>query len=212
MDIITVFSGLSRDNSVKGLGHCKKVGEIVAEKGYTLVCAGASIGCQSKLIEGAQEKGGKVIAVTVPMFKDELSESLKNDAIVTEGSDLSKRKQTMKNLTEFGYIILPGGPGTLDELWEVFSEKSENVNNGGNKRLIIINTDGFYEPIKDQIKIMRDTFNWQSYGEGVEFIDDPEELNRLIPQYNANPLGGTRKSYRKKKTIKNKSRKYKKTK
>ena len=180
MDTITVFSGLSRDNSEIGFNHCKRVGEIIAEKGYKMVCAGASIGCQNKLIEGAQEKGGKVIAVTVPMFAHELSESLKKDAIISPGGDLSQRKVIMKKATEFGYIILPGGPGTLDELWEVFAEKSENINNGGKKKLIIVNTDGFYEPVKMQIQIMRDTFKWRHYGEGVEFINDPEELNSCL--------------------------------
>ena len=196
MDTITVFSGLSRDNSVKGFSDCKRVGEIIAEKGYKMVCAGASIGCQNELIEGAQEKGGKVIAVTVPMFAHELSESLKKDAIISSGGDLSERKVIMKKATEFGYIILPGGPGTLDELCEVFAEKSENINNGGKKRLIIVNTDGFYEPIKTQIQIMRDTFKWPHYGKGVDIIEDPEQLKKLIP--NIKGIGGKSKTRRSK--------------
>lgn len=193
MDTITVFSGLSKDNSPIGFTHCQRVGEIIAEKGYKMVCAGASIGCQSKLIEGAQSKRGMVIAVTVPMFAHELSESLRKNAIISDGKDLSQRKVIMKKATEFGYIILPGGPGTLDELWEVLAEKSENINGGAKKRLIIVNTDGFYEPVKHQIEIMRSTFNWSHYGDGVDFIDDPEKLNDLIPTYTK--TGGKRKSY-----------------
>lgn len=171
------------------MSHCKRVGEIIAEKGFKLVCAGANAGCQSQLIEGAQAKGGAVIAVTVPMFASELSDTLRKNAIISEGNDLSQRKVIMKTATEFGYIILPGGPGTLDELWEVFAEKAENINNGAMKKLIILNTDGFYEPVKAQINIMRETFKWP-YGDGVKFIDDPEQLNELIPSIRIIPRYG----------------------
>lgn len=179
MSNITVFSGLSEDNTTKGFADCKQIGEIIAEKGYTMICAGASLGCQKNLIQGALNKGGEVIAVTVPMFADQLQEELREKAIIAEGVDLSARKSIMKSMANYGYIILPGGPGTLDELWEIISEKAEDINEGRKKQIIIVNTDGFYDPVKEQFKKMNTTFNW-TYDKGIIFIDEPVELNNIL--------------------------------
>ena len=179
MPNITVFSGLSKDNTPKGFADCAQIGEIIAEKGYTMICAGASLGCQEKLIQGALSKGGKVIAVTVPMFAHQLQEELKDNAIIVQGEDLSERKSIMKSKADYGYIILPGGPGTLDELWEIISEKAEDINEGRKKQIIIVNTDGFYDPVKHQFLNMNTTFNWK-YDEGITFINEPAELNAIL--------------------------------
>jgi len=177
---ITVFSGLSKDNTAKGFADCTQIGEIIADNGYTMICAGASLGCQKNLIHGALSKGGKVIAVTVPMFKHQLQEELKGDAIIAQGGDLSERKSIMKSKADYGYIILPGGPGTLDELWEIISEKAENINKGGKKKIIIVNTEGFYNPVREQLENMNNIFKWK-YDDGIIFIDGPEELNVILP-------------------------------
>ena len=186
---ITVFSGLSKDNTLKGFSDCKQIGERVAEKGYTMICAGASLGCQNNLIQGALSKRGKVIAVTVPMFAHELQKELKDNAIIAEGGDLSVRKSIMKSMASYGYIILPGGPGTLDELWEVISEKAENINEGAKKKIIIVNTDGFYEPVKQQFQNMNTIFKWK-YDEGIVFINEPAELNAILSSTGGAAAGG----------------------
>ena len=197
MSNITVFSGLSKDNTLKGFADCQQIGEIIAEKGYTMICAGASLGCQNNLIQGALNKKGQVIAVTVPMFAHELQEELKDNAIIAAGGDLSERKRIMKSKADYGYIILPGGPGTLDELWEVISEKAENINEGGKKQIIIVNTDGFYEPVKHQFQIMNTIFKWK-YDEGIVFINEPAELNAILPTVGvATPGGGRRRRSKK---------------
>jgi uncharacterized protein (TIGR00730 family) len=199
---ITVFSGLSKDNSEVGLTHCNRIGQIIAENGYTMVCAGASLGCQNQLVDGALSKQGKIIAVTVPMFESELRPELQLNKIVATGDDLSQRKHIMKNMADYGYVILPGGPGTLDELWEVISEKTENINNGRVKNIIIMNTNGFYNSVKEQLDIMNHTFNW-NYSTGIQFIDNPDDLSRLLSP----KLGGKSKKYRKGKSRKDKSKK-----
>ena len=207
MPNITVFSGLSKDNTPKGFADCAQIGEIIAENGYTMICAGASLGCQKNLIEGALSKGGKVIAVTVPMFAHELQQELKDNAIIAQGEDLLERKKIMKSRADYGYIILPGGPGTLDELWEVISEKAEDINEGRKKKIIIVNTDGFYDPVKHQFQNMNTIFNWK-YDTGIIFINEPAELNAILLTAGG---GGAEKSGRRhmRKTKKNKTSKRK---
>lgn len=206
MNNITVFSGLSKDNTENGFKHCEEIGKIIATKGYTMICAGASFGCQSNLINAALYNNGKVIAVTVPMFANELLPVLKDTAIISSEKDLSERKKIMKSMTDYGYIILPGGPGTLDELWEVISEKAEDINDGKKKKIIIVNTDGFYEPVKKQFQIMNEIFNWK-YDEDIIFINEPNELNDILPTVGG---GGDEKGGRRhiRKTKKNKTSKY----
>ena len=206
MPNITVFSGLSKDNTANGFADCKQIGEIISEKGYTMVCAGASLGCQNNLIQGALSKGGKVIAVTVPRFAHELQKELKDDAIIAPGEDLSVRKRIMKSKADYGYIILPGGPGTLDELWEVISEKVEDINEGKEKQIIIVNTDGFYEPVKHQFHNMNTIFKWK-YDEEIFFINEPAELNAILSPAGAAAKKSGRRHMRKTKKNKTSHRK-----
>ena len=182
MSNITVFSGLSKVNRhKKGFAECEEIGKIIAAKGYTMICAGASLGCQNNLIQGALANDGKVIAVTVPMFKNELQDELKDEAIIASGADLSERKSIMKSMADYGYIILPGGPGTLDELWEIISEKAENINGGKEKKIIIVNTEGFYNPVREQLEMMNTIFEW-TYNEGIIFINEAKDLDAHLPQ------------------------------
>jgi len=91
-NVVTVFSGLSMDNTDAGFSECSEVGKIVAERGFDMVCAGASIGCQKNLITEALDHGGKVIAVTVPKFAKELLPALVKNAIISNSPILSERK------------------------------------------------------------------------------------------------------------------------
>jgi uncharacterized protein (TIGR00730 family) len=209
MSSITVFSGLSIDNTEKGFNDCEEIGKIIAKNKFTMICAGASLGCQKNLIQGALSENGEVIAVTVPKFEHQLQEELKKNAIVAQGKDLSERKSIMKSKASYGYIILPGGPGTLDELWEIISEKHENINDGGKKKIIIVNTDGFYDPVKIQFKNMNDTFKWK-YDDGITFINKPAELIPLLQSQSADG-GGAEKHGRRhmRKTKKDKTSKRK---
>lgn len=192
-NVVTVFSGLSTDNTPAGFSECSEVGKIVAERGFDMVCAGASIGCQKNLITEALDHGGKVIAVTVPKFAKELLPALQGNAIISNSPILSERKNIMKNLSTFGYIILPGGPGTFDELWEVIAEKTEGLGDGSSKNIVVINTEGFFNPVREQLRIMADTFKWDAYTKQVIFIDDIKDLNKLFDEYLGVTEGGRRR-------------------
>ena len=192
-NVVTVFSGLSKDNTNAGFSECSEVGKIVAEKGFDMVCAGASIGCQKNLITEALAAKGKVIAVTVPKFAVELLPELVENAIISNSPILSERKNIMKNLSTFGYIILPGGPGTFDELWEVIAEKTEGLGDGSSKNIVVINTEGFFNPVREQLRIMADTFNWNAYTKQVIFIDDIKDLSKLFDEYLGITEGGRRR-------------------
>lgn len=182
-NVVTVFSGLSKVNGPSLLGDCSAIGAAIANARFTMVCAGASIGCQNSLVQSAltAEPKGKVIAVTIPKFAGEVTPGVRT--IVVDSTDLSERKNVMKRNATFGFIILPGGPGTFDELWEVISERAEGLGEGSKKNIVVINTDGFFEPVRAQLKIMSKYFDWHKYEENVTFIDNISEIEQLLKNY-----------------------------
>jgi predicted Rossmann-fold nucleotide-binding protein len=95
-NIVTVFSGLSNENGENLLSHCSEVGSGIAKARFTMVCAGASIGCQDSLVQSAIGSGGEVIAVTIPKFAGEVTDGV--ETIVIDSTDLSERKNVMKKI------------------------------------------------------------------------------------------------------------------
>ena len=122
------------------------------------------------------------------------------------------RKNMLKKLSTFGYIVLPGGPGTFAELWDVVGEKNENFN-GGNKNIVVVNINGFFEPLKAEIEKL--TTEWGTYDKNrklIIFIEKAEQLRTILDEY-MNPApapaqGGKRRSKKKHhKIYRNKSKK-----
>ena len=149
---VVVFAGLCPDIPMKVSEHGYKVGEIIAQSHYELILGGSGSGCQNEIINGALDNKGMITAVTIPRFQKYLREELKKDAIIADGTHgMSERKSIMKKMATFGFVILPGGWGTFDEFWEVLTEKFNNFNNSESKKIVFVNTDGFYNSVRDQL-------------------------------------------------------------
>jgi len=217
-EVVTVFSGLSPVTPANVLTACGTVGAILARKNITMVCAGDAQGCQNELIEAynSNKRDGQVIGVTISNWAQYLHPSLEASqreiySDKTPTRNYADRKNSLKEHSTFGYVVLPGGPGTIAELWEVYGEKFETLGNGGKKNIVVVNTDGFFNPIKDQIENMSTAFGWDGYKNKVIFIDNVDDLDGILDAYLDIPaVGGSRRSAKKAKKGK-KGKKAKKT-
>ena len=126
------------------------LGKLIAETGNTLVYGGATGGLMDAVAEGAQSKNGKIIGV-IPhaVVKMNRQSSLPSELIMVE--TMSERKALMKSLTD-AFVVLPGSYGTLDEMLDIIAS---GVVGEHNKKLIIVNQDGFYDLFLNQINFMR---------------------------------------------------------
>jgi uncharacterized protein (TIGR00730 family) len=119
MNSICVFCGSSDNVSAEYLTAARKMGQILAERKIRLVYGGGKTGLMGAVADGALEAGGEVVGVIIT--------SMNSSALAHTGltrmevmPEMHARKRRMHELAE-GYIALPGGFGTFDELFEALT-------------------------------------------------------------------------------------------
>lgn len=136
---ICVFCSSSNSIAPGFIEMGKMLGKKIAEKGYTLVYGGATGGLMDAVAEGASGENGEIIGVIpeIIIHSDRLSQ-LPTQQIVT--TDMSERKKRMKEMAD-AFVVLPGGFGTLDEMFDVIASATVGEHK---KPLICLNYNGFY--------------------------------------------------------------------
>ena len=152
MKSIAVFcgSGLSKDDAHNEEAY--RLGEVFAKQSITLVYGGAKIGLMGKVADGVLENEGEAIGV-IPDFltTKEVVHTQLSELIITE--TMHERKLKMHDLSD-GIIALPGGFGTLEELFEMLTWAQLGLHK---KPIGLLNTNGFYNHLLSFIETMIDS-------------------------------------------------------
>ena len=127
------------------------VGRTISEKGHVLVYGGATGGLMDAVAEGAAQNQGEIIGVIPEIIirMNRLSK-LPTQQIIT--ADMSERKKRLK-LESDAFVVLPGGYGTLDEMFDVIASGSVGEHK---KPLICLNVNGFYDSLILQSEQMKE--------------------------------------------------------
>ncbi len=124
LNSLCVFCSSSNavDNSF--FDAAKKIGKEIAQRRMTLIYGGSKVGLMGTLSDSVNEGGGKVVGV-IPqsIFDKGISAEGLEELIVTE--DLRSRKAKMESLSD-GFLVLPGGLGTLEEAFEIITLRQLN--------------------------------------------------------------------------------------
>lgn len=125
------------------------LGNYFVANDITLVYGGGKIGMMGTLSETILNKGGKVIGVIPEFLKyEEVLNKNVTELILTK--TMSERKVIMSQLVD-GYISLPGGFGTLDEMFEGLTLSQLHIENKPNG---LLNINGFFDHILKQLDVM----------------------------------------------------------
>ncbi|MBT8298301.1 MAG: TIGR00730 family Rossman fold protein [Maribacter sp.] len=147
MKSIVVFCGSSEGNDPDILYAAHKLGYVLAKRGITLIYGASKIGVMGKVAQGSLENDGKIIGIIPEFLKfKEVCHTGLTELIVTE--NMHERKLRMHELSD-GIITLPGGYGTLEELFEMITWAQLGLHQ---KPIGILNTSGFYD---DLLKMLR---------------------------------------------------------
>lgn len=183
MKSIAVFCGSSSGNDSKIISEAYTLGETLAQQKITLVYGAAKIGIMGIVANGALENNGNVIGV-IPDFlktKEIVSEAL-TELIVT--SNMHDRKVIMYEKSD-GFIIIPGGFGTMDEFFEISTWGQLGLHT---KPIGILNTNGYYNALIEQCKTMVATgFLKQENLDAVVVDDTIEGLLEKMKNHKALP-------------------------
>lgn len=119
MKSIAVFCGSSMGALPSYREGAVELGKELARQGITLVYGGASVGIMGTVADAVLEAGGNAIGVLPKMLEDrEIAHRGLTELIVV--NSMHERKTKMSDLAD-GFIALPGGPGTMEEFFEVFT-------------------------------------------------------------------------------------------
>jgi uncharacterized protein (TIGR00730 family) len=149
MKRITVFCGSSFGTEAIYKEQATLLGETFAKENIELVYGGANVGLMGALADGVLNNGGKVIGV-LPNFlrSKEIAHLGLTELILVES--MHERKTKMNDLCD-GVIALPGGFGTLEELFEMLTWAQLGLHK---KPIAILNINGFYDSLIELTKTM----------------------------------------------------------
>jgi uncharacterized protein (TIGR00730 family) len=149
LNSICVFCGSSDGNDDQIIKATGALGEQLAARDITLVYGAAKIGLMGLLAKTVLENGGKVTGVIPGFLKKKEVVHLGLTNLITTHS-MHERKLEMHNLSD-GFIALPGGIGTLEELFEIFSWLQLGLHA---KPIGLLNTNGFYDDLIQLLETM----------------------------------------------------------
>ena len=142
MKKLAVFCGSSNGASNVYIEEATKLGKELAKRNIALVYGGASVGVMGAVADSVLEEGGTVIGV-MPSFLEKREISHKNLSELIIVNSMHDRKAKMADLAD-GFIALPGGPGTLEEFFEIFTWAQLGLHQ---KPCGLLNINHYYDPL-----------------------------------------------------------------
>lgn len=169
---IAVFCGSKTGNNPLFEEHTKQLGYLLAEKNITLIYGGGNKGLMAAVANAVLEKKGKVIGIIPKVLTnwEHQHEGLTELHIV---ETMHTRKQMLYEKCDAA-IILPGGYGTLDEVFEMLTWNQLSIHD---KKIFFLNTAGFYDPLILHIQQMQNEgFLYGNHEEKMTILKEPGEL------------------------------------
>lgn len=121
----------------------RELGHELAARGISLVYGGGARGIMGTLAQACHEDGGEVVGVLPEIFDIPQVKLRKVHTRLVVVPTMHERKQTMYSMAD-GFIILPGGIGTMDEFFEVFTWRQIGLHD---KNIALCNVAGFFDPL-----------------------------------------------------------------
>lgn len=149
LEAIAVFCGSSEGNDSVILSQAITLGKTLANENITLVYGAAKIGIMGKIAEASLQQHGKVIGVIPEFLKLKEVVHLGLDELITT-KNMHQRKLKMHELSD-GFIALPGGFGTLEELFEIITWAQLGLHQ---KPIGLLNSNGFYNDLINMLETM----------------------------------------------------------
>jgi uncharacterized protein (TIGR00730 family) len=179
MKSICVFCGSSDTVHADYLTAARQMGKTLAARGIRLIFGGGKTGLMGAVANGVLEAGGEVIGVIIPSMN---TKALAHDGLTRMEVPLTMhaRKAKMHELSD-GYIALPGGFGTFDELFETVTWAQTGAHE---KPVGMLNVRNYYAPLMAAIDhAVQEGFIFQEHKDVLFLDDDPNILIDRMERY-----------------------------
>ena len=173
---LAVFCGSKPGNNPLFAQHAAELGELLAKHKIKLIYGGGSAGLMGIIADSAMGNGGEVKGV-IPKLLLEWEVQHRGITELVISNDMHERKRIIFSLCDAA-LILPGGFGTLDELFEIVTWNQLTIHD---KEIYILNSGGFYNHLIDHIELMKkEGFLYEEAQKRITIIDNPAELIKYI--------------------------------
>lgn len=169
---LAVFCGSKNGNNPVFKQHAEQLGKLLAEHSVKLIYGGGSAGIMGIIADTVMQHGGSVTGI-IPKILLEWEVQHRGITELIIADDMHSRKKTLYSLCDAA-LILPGGFGTLDELFEIVTWNQLTIHD---KEIFILNSGGFYTHLIRHIELMKEeNFLYEAAIKRISVIEDPAEL------------------------------------
>ncbi len=177
---ICVFCGARFGSDPAAREVAQQLGDLLANKSIALVYGGGGVGLMGLVANAALKGGGRVVGV-IPRFllQREAGHPALSETVVVE--TMHERKLQMFERSD-AFVVLPGGIGTLEELFEVLSWRTLGLHT---KPIVIVDQGGYWQPLAALLRgVVESGFAERTHLDHVAFVNN---INDVLPAIAAMP-------------------------
>lgn len=158
-----------------------RLGAVLAEAGCTVVYGGGGVGSMGALADGALSAGGSVVGI-IPRFMTEVEWQHPGLASLEIVEDMRERKHRLLTGSD-AVVALPGGCGTLEELFEAITLKRLGIYFNP---IVLLDTRGYWRPLQGFLEreVIGNRFMNPEHAAMWSLVDEPEDV---LPRIRATP-------------------------
>ena len=169
---LAVFCGSKAGADPIFLQHAKELGHLLAEKNIKLIYGGGGKGIMGAVADAVMEGKGNVVGI-IPEILLEWEAQHKAITELHVVTDMHVRKKMMYELCDAA-VILSGGYGTLDELFEMLTWNTLKIHS---KKIFLVNSNGFYDHLIEHIRHMyKEDFLYETLEDRIVVVTEPSAI------------------------------------
>lgn len=176
MPTICVFCGAKKGDVPQFEFFARQFGQEMASRGWGLVYGGAKIGMMGAVAGAVLDGGGHVKGIIPELldWPEARWDRVKDMEVVP---DLTVRKSRMMQASD-AFVALPGGLGTLDEIFELAAARQLKMDGVRDKPLYVLNVAGYFDPVWEMVKnVVRRGFTSQvDARRAIRFVKTVDDL------------------------------------
>ena len=177
---ICVYAASSQQSDTAYRSAAYRLGQLLASAGCSVVYGGGSAGSMGAIADGALAAGGEVVGI-LPRFMADLEWGHPGLTKLELVEDMRERKHKLLTGSD-AVIALPGGSGTLEELFEAITLKRLGLYFNP---IVLLNTKNFYAPLQTFMEqVIAERFMNPGHSAMWSLVDEPEQV---LPTIRATP-------------------------
>ncbi len=167
---VCVYCGSRNGTNPAYSDAAKQLGAALAQEGWRLVYGAGDVGLMGEVARATQSAGGETFGVIpVHLVQREVGKSDLTHYVITE--TMHERKKVMI-MNSDAVVVLPGGPGSLDELFEALTWRQLGLHD---KPIVVVNVGGYWDKLRDLLEqVIEQGFADQSLLSFVTWVEDAD--------------------------------------